>query len=177
MRADVTEKVEFPQGVSGSLENSTLTVKGPKGELSRKFPSIVSLEGNTVIVQMKNTTRNGKRTVMTTLSHINNMIKGVIEGYNYSLQICTVHFPMNVSIDKNEVVIKNFLGEAKERRSKILPGVEAKLEGDFIRIFSIDKEAAGQTAANLEAKTKVRKKDRRVFQDGIWIIEKPGEKL
>ncbi len=176
MHADVEEKIELPQGVTASLD-SELVVKGPKGEVKRKVPSNVKVEGNTITVSAKNATRNEKRMVMTTLSHINNMVKGVMDGYNYSLQICTVHFPMNVSIDKGEVVIKNFLGEAKERKAKILPGVDAKVEGDFIRIFSIDKEAAGQTAANIETATRVRRRDRRVFQDGIWITEKPGEKM
>jgi len=89
-----------------------------------------------------------------------------------------VHFPMNVSVDKTNhvLVINNFLGEKKERRAKILPNTDVKIEGDIVTVESPDIEAAGQTAANMEVTTHIRNRDRRVFQDGIWITEKPGEK-
>ena len=166
----------LPEGVEASV-NSELTVKGPKGELKRKFPCDVKVVGNQIVISAKNATKREKKLVKTSTAHIKNLVTGVTEGYIYRLQICSVHFPMNVKIEGQKIIIKNFLGETKEREAKILPNVEAKIEGDFVKLFSIDKEAAGQTAAGLEAITKVKKKDRRIFQDGIWIIEKPGKKF
>lgn len=52
-----------------------------------------------------------------------------------------------------------------------------KIEKDVIKIESFNKEAAGQTAANIEKTTMVRAKDRRVFQDGIFITEKYGKEI
>ena len=105
------------------------------------------------------------------------MIKGVLEGYQYSLQICFVHFPMTVRIDKDKFFVKNFLGESKERRAQILPNTEVKVAADKITVTSPDKEAAGQTAANIELSTRITNRDRRVFQDGIWMTKTPDKNI
>ena len=83
-----------------------------------------------------------------------------------------MHFPMSVSIQGDYLVIKNFLGERKERKAKILPQVNVKIEKNIITVESSDKEKAGQTAANIERATRIRKRDRRIFQDGIWLVQK-----
>lgn len=115
----------------------------------------------------------------TIAAHIRNMIDGVMRGFQYKLQVCSVHFPISVSLDasKKFVVIKNFIGETKERKSEILENVDVKVESDIITVKSIDKEAASHTAANIEMATRIRAKDRRVFQDGIFLTEKDGRKI
>lgn len=112
----------------------------------------------------------------TIIAHVNNMIKGLNENFQYKLQVAAVHFPVTLSHDKttNELVVKNFLGEKKDRRIKLIEGVNIKLNKDIIELDSPDIEKAGQAAANIENGTKVRKRDRRIFQDGIFITEKPG---
>jgi large subunit ribosomal protein L6 len=86
---------------------------------------------------------------------------------------------MNVSHDKaeNVLVVKNFLGEKVDRRIKLVEGVDVKVDKEIIELESHDREKAGQCAANIEKGTRVRNKDRRVFQDGIFIIEKPGRRF
>ena len=88
-----------------------------------------------------------------------------------------MHFPITTKIEGNEFIIKNFLGERKDRKAKILPGVEVKVDGEMITLEGSDKEKTGQTAANIEQATKVRNKDRRIFQDGIFMLEKAGRKM
>ena len=104
------------------------------------------------------------------------MFKGINEKFAYKLEACNVHFPMTLKIEGNKLAINNFLGEKTPRHAEILPNVDVDIKGQVITLTSHDKEAAGQTAANFEKATKVRNRDRRIFQDGIYITQKPGDK-
>lgn len=132
-------------------------------------------EGNTIMLKADNSTKREKKIIGSIAAHIRNMLSQ--KTFEYKLQICSVHFPINVSINNKQIIIKNFLGETKERKADILDNVDVKLQGDVIIVTSRDKEAAGQTAANMEAATRIRKLDRRVFQDGIFMIQKAGRKI
>ncbi len=111
-------------------------------------------------------------------AHIANMLKGVTEGFTYKLKVVYSHFPMTIKVQGDEVVIENFLGEKNPRRARILPGVNVKvMGGQEIIVEGIDKEAVGQTAANIEQATRITKWDRRVFQDGVYIVEKAGKPI
>ena len=174
------EEIELPEKIEANLENGLLKIKGKKGETQRNFfhPKIkLSLEGRKIVVASKEKGKKGKKMVGTYVAHIKNMFRGLQEGFVYKLQVCAVHFPMNVAVKNNEVIIKNFLGEAKERKAKILPNVAVKIEKETIIVESADKEAAGQTAANIEKAAQQTTKDKRVFQDGIFIVERAGRKI
>ena len=105
------------------------------------------------------------------------MIKGVAEGHVYRLKICSGHFPMNVSVSGNEFSVANFLGEKTPRKLSVKEGASVKVEGQEVVVESMNKELAGQTAADIELLTKVKGRDRRIFQDGIFIINKDGKEL
>ena len=115
-------------------------------------------------------------------AHLKNMIKGVGEDFVYELEICNVHFPMSVKADiggseevaGGRIIIKSFLGETTIREARIMDGVKVDIKGSKITISSSDIEAAGQTAGNLEKATRLTGRDRRIFQDGIFITSKPG---
>ncbi len=176
----IQEILEVPSGITASLDERKVNIRGPKGELERTFkvPVKIELNDNKFIFSSPKSRKLERRSVYTTISHIKNMFKGVQEEYVYKLQICFVHFPSTVTLDKehNLVRIKNFLGESTERTSRIIPGVKVEIEKDVITVSGCDKEKTGQTAANLETATKIKSRDQRVFQDGIFISEKPGEK-
>ena len=82
---------------------------------------------------------------------------------------------MNVTVDSSNVMIKNFLGEKVPRKARILDGVKVQVQGDIILVNGLDKEKVGQTAATIEQTTRITNKDRRIFQDGCYIISKPGD--
>lgn len=98
------------------------------------------------------------------------MIKGVQKGYTYKLKIVYAHFPISVKIKDRAVHIENYYGERSARISKII-GVTTKVttEGDDIIVSGPNLEQVSQTAANIEASTKVKNKDQRVFLDGVYI--------
>ncbi len=175
MKIEITEKLRIPEGVTVNIEPHSIKAKGPKGENSKKlFHPRVKIEKNEdfIILNAKKATKNEKTILNTIKAHIRNLIHGVKEGYEYELKICSGHFPMNVSIQGDELIIKNFFGEKKPRKTKLPKDVEVKVEGDIIKVKGIDIDAVSQTASKIELTTRRTGFDRRVYQDGIWIIKK-----
>ena len=72
---------------------------------------------------------------------------------------------------------KSFLGETTQRIANIVEGVNVDIKGSEITISSPDIEAAGQTATNIETATRLTGRDRRIFQDGIFITNKHGREI
>ena len=105
------------------------------------------------------------------------MVKGVQEKFEYKLKVCFSHFPISVDVKGNGATIKNFLGEKIPRKLQIPLGVDVQVNKEIIIINSSNKELVGQAAANFERATRIRKKDRRIFQDGIFITNKAGKEI
>jgi len=168
----VERKIEIPQGIELIVQTPFVTVKGPKGEMKKRLLSkeITSERSqNQLKFILKNAKRTEKMQLGTLCAHIRNMIEGVKNGYTYRLKICSSHFPMSVVVQGNDIIIKNYLGERHPRKARILEGVKAKVEANIITLEGNDIELVGQTASNIELAAQIRDKDRRVFQDGIYI--------
>jgi len=174
---EVKDQITLPEGVSASQEKDTITIKGEKGELSRTFfhPKIgLKVNGNIIEITSKDVRRKEKALIGTFEAHLRNMIKGVSEGFEYKMKTVFSHFPIKTSVEENTFVIQNFLGERAARHAKILDGVTVEAKGEDITVTGIDKEKVGQTVANIERATHVKKRDIRVFQDGVYRISKGG---
>lgn len=174
------EEIELPSGVSAVRDGKMISFKGPKGQVSRVLYSPMvdlKVEGNKVVISVKVMTKREKALVGTYAAHLRNMAKGVTEGHTYKLKICSGHFPMNVSMAGSMLTIKNFIGEKVPRTLKVSSDVKLVVDGDSIVIESADKEAAGQTAGSIEKLTRRPGFDRRIFQDGIYIVEKDGKRI
>ena len=168
------KKIVIPEGIDVEVDE-TLTVRKGKLSVQKKlfYPTVeIKKQDGAIILQPKRMTKNEKRIINTFRAHIINMIRGIQEPFVYKVKICSSHFPMSVSIEGKTLVIKNFFGEKVPRRAFIHENVEVKIDGDTIVISSPDIERAGQTAANFEQGTRITNRDRRVFQDGLWIVEK-----
>ncbi len=180
MRKELYHEIEIPSGVEVRLEGDLLIVKGKEGENKKNLKLGIfdfRVEGNKIILGFKKATKNDKRLINTFKAHIENMIKGVQNKFEYKVKICSGHFPFTVKHEGNQAIIKNFLGEKHDRKVKIPLGAEIQISKDIITIKSVSKEIAGQAAANFETITKIRGRDKRIFQDGIYIIEKDGRAI
>jgi large subunit ribosomal protein L6 len=174
---EIKETITVPEGVEATETHAIVTVKGEKGTLTREFshPKIkVSIKDNTITVLCKNARRKQKALAGTFIAHLNNMIRGVTQGFTYTMKTVYSHFPIKTMVDGDQFIIENFLGERSPRKALILEGVSVQAKGEHITITGIDKEKVGQTVANIERATKVKKRDIRVFQDGVYRTSKGG---
>lgn len=168
--------VEIPDGVKVSFEENVLVVSGPEGEIRKRFikgPLKVSQKKNEITFSVDSTRRKKISRVGTWASHLRNMIIGVTKGWEAKSKLVYSHFPVKLKVEGDKVSIQNFMGEQRSRESNIIGDTEVKIQKDELTITGINKEDVGQTAANLEIVTKVKNKDKRVYQDGIYIVQKP----
>ena len=173
----IEHTVTIPEGVTATLsEDGVVTIAGPKGSLTRTFQSsYVDLfqDGAGLVVRVDLPRRKQRAMAGTWNAHLNNMVKGVTEGFTYNLKAFYSHFPMTLAVNGNTFTVNNYFGERVPRTADILQNVEVKVSNKVeITVSGIDKEAVGQTAANIERCTTVKKRDRRVFQDGIYLLNK-----
>ncbi|MEA3323543.1 MAG: 50S ribosomal protein L6 [Euryarchaeota archaeon] len=177
MAKEIKKTVAIPDDVAVSIDGRMVMVSGPKGEASRElwYPHIMIQQIEDVIsvdVDAAMIRKKQKAMVGTLASHIKNMIDGVAHGYRYQMKMVYSHFPVQLRIDGGKFIIGNFLGEKKDRVARILDGVNVEISGDEVNVTGINKESVGQTAANIEQATKIKARDPRVFQDGIYVIGK-----
>jgi large subunit ribosomal protein L6 len=168
------EEIPIPTDLEVTI-NKEVTVKGPKGELKRKFRQgkvNIRLEDDKIILETRFPKKKDKAMLGTIRSHINNMVLGLTEGFSYRMKIVYAHFPMTVKSTQNKVIIENFLGERYPRTAKIVGDAKVKIQGDEVIVTGIQKEEVGQTMANIEQATKIKGRDPRVFQDGIYLVTK-----
>lgn len=137
--------IEIPKGVTVSLADDVIKVKGPKGELSRGIPPMVDVkvEGDKVLVHPRAKDRHGRAMHGLARSLISNMVIGVSQGFTRVLEINGVGYRADVKKD----VLHLVLGYSHPIELMLPPGVNAKVEKNRIEVSGIDKEAIGQVAA------------------------------
>ncbi|WP_137284896.1 50S ribosomal protein L6 [Halorussus salinisoli] len=169
-------ELEIPDDVTAEKDHLELTVEGPEGSVTRRlwYPDVsVEVEDGTVVIESETEDAKTNATVGTFESHVRNMIHGVTEGWEYTMEVFYSHFPMQVRAENGEVVIENFLGEKAPRRTNIHGDTTVEVDDEVLTLSGPSIEDVGQTAADIEQLTRVQDKDTRVFQDGVYITEKP----
>ena len=173
--ADITEIIPIPEDVTVTINGSEVTVKGNGGEIKRNFNHnkiTISNDEENVTVKVAFPNKKDKAMVGTIRSHISNMIYGVDHGFTYKMKIVYAHFPMTVKVQGKIVTIDNFLGERSPRKAKIIgDDVKVSVKGEDVTITGINKEHVGQTMANIEQATKIKGRDPRIFQDGMYLVD------
>ena len=177
--AKISHVIGLPEGMEVMLDGSIVTLSMGGSSLSREFHSknvsVRKSEGEIEVFCLL-PRRSEKALAGTWAAHLRNMVKGLEYGFEYRLKAVFSHFPMTLKVDGNRFTITNMLGEKVPRVARLpwSPSeVEVKVENKSdVVVKGADREKVGQTAANIEGATKVKKRDPRVFQDGVYIVSK-----
>ena len=177
--AHISHSIALPEGASASIDGDVVTISKDGQSLSREFRHHkveVRTDEGALEVFINLPRRSDKALAGTWAAHLRNMVRGVDEGFEYRLKAVFSHFPMSLKVDGNQFTINNLFGE-KVPRVAALPWspaeVEVRVENKTdVVVKGADREKVGQTAANIESACKIKKRDRRVFQDGIYIVSK-----
>ena len=140
--------VKIAPGVSARVEDGFIVVKGAKGELKQKTHPDVNIEiGSEEIKVSINNQNDGKEKALWGLYRnlINNMVIGVSTGFEKKLEIKGVGYRAAVS---GSSLLLN-LGFSHQIDFKLPQGITAAVEGNFITILGADKQAVGETAAQI----------------------------
>jgi large subunit ribosomal protein L6 len=161
--------------VTVRIEGNLVKVQGPKGMLMRDmyYPKVSLAIADK---EMTITTESQRKKILavcgTFAAHLQNMCTGVTKGYQYRMKVVYSHFPIQLKIAGDRIEVGNFLGEKRSRFARIEKDVKVALGADEVTITGIDKESVGKTAANIEHATRIRERDPRVFQDGVYTVER-----
>jgi large subunit ribosomal protein L6 len=137
----------LPKGVSLNQKPGTISVKGPKGELSKAMPDGISvkLEADKIHVVRADDSRQNRAKHGLVRAHLANMVKGVTEGWNRELEINGVGYRAEVAGDTMTMA----LGYSHPVVFKLPKGVTAKVDKNRIMLTSADRDLVGQTAAKV----------------------------
>jgi large subunit ribosomal protein L6 len=142
--------VKIPNGVTVSVNDGYIVVKGPKGELKRAVNDLVSLDigEESVTFDVKNKEDKQERSLWGTYaSHVKNMIEGVVNGFKKQLEINGVGY--KISMQGKDLKIE--VGYSNPVIFNIPEGATASVEKNIITIESIDKELLGRVASEIRA--------------------------
>jgi large subunit ribosomal protein L6 len=169
--------VELPSGVSASVEGQTLTVKGPKGQLS--MPMLDDLikyelgEGQ-ISVQPVSASQRSRAAWGMQRTNVQNLVTGVTEGFTKVLEITGVGYRAQAQ-GKN---LKLQLGYSHDVNFAVPEGVDVKTpDANTVEISGIDKQKVGQVAAEIRRWRKPEPyKGKGIKYRGEYIFRKEGKK-
>lgn len=148
------QPVKIPEGVEVKISESFISAKGPKGEISRRTHQLVGVEEKEgmIIVKPKNDSKEARALWGTYRSLINNMLKGVKDGFEKVLVYEGIGFKSEVksdpSVESGKALELN-VGFTHPVRVAAPKGIDFKAEKNQITVSGADKELVGQTAANI----------------------------
>ena len=143
--------ITVPSGVTVSITEDQVAVKGPKGELSRPIPGAITVrqDGDTVHVERPDDQRQNRALHGMFRSLVNNMVVGVTEGFRKDLEIVGVGYR---AAAKGSSTLDLQLGFSHPVSVEAPAGIEFVVPAPTkIEIHGIDKEVVGQVAANIRS--------------------------
>jgi len=167
--------VEIPEGAAVKFSGGRVTAKGKMGEVARELSHLhvsMKMSGANITIRTGSDRKKDKALVGTFTAHLRNMLAGVTNGFEYKMKCVYAHFPIKMSVKGKEFVVENMLGENKPRRAQIVGDTKVAIAGEVVTLTGINLEQVSQTAANIELMTRIKDRDPRRFQDGIYIVQK-----
>lgn len=145
--------IQIPEGTQVKIENNFIIVKGPKGELKIEIHPVIKIDisDKEINIKVENSQDKGQRALWgLSRSLINNMVIGVNEGFEKKMEINGVGYRAQASGRK---LILN-VGFSHTVEYNLPEGISAEVENNVITVKGIDKQAVGETAAQIR---KIRK--------------------
>lgn len=142
--------VPLPKGVSASVQGRALTVKGPKGEISRTFHPEMALvvEGETVVVKRPSDETRHKALHGLSRTLVANMVEGVTKGYQKALEIQGVGY----KAEPKPFGVQLTVGYSHPVPYHAPKGIKISVDNNvLVKVEGVDKELVGQVAAELRA--------------------------
>jgi large subunit ribosomal protein L6 len=165
-----------PSGVDVNVADGTVTVKGPKGELSRPLPGSITVrqEGDTLLVERPDDERENKALHGLTRSLVNNMVVGVTAGFRKELEIVGVGYRAEA---QGPAALRLALGYSHPVTVAAPDGIAFEVPVPTrIVVTGIDKERVGQVAADIRAIRKPEPyKGKGVRYAGERVLRKAGK--
>ena len=169
-------EILIPENVTVEFHDNILTVDGKLGKLKKnitKIPVGLSIQDKKVLIRPLGKRKRDLAILNTTKSIIVSMITGVEKGFTYKLKIVSAHFPMSVKLKGDKVNIENYFGERSARTSQVVGDTtKVTVAGEDVIVQGPSLEDVSQTAANIELSTNMKRKDHRVFLDGVYVYSK-----
>ena len=140
--------VVLPAGVEIKQDGNNITVKGPKGELTREFSSDIkmNIEGNEVTFTRPNDSKEMKTIHGTTRANFNNMVVGVSEGFQKALELIGVGY--RAQVQGNKLTLN--VGDSHPVEMTAPEGVTFEVPANTqVIVKGINKEVVGELAANI----------------------------
>jgi large subunit ribosomal protein L6 len=170
-------ELSIPSGVNVEIRDNgkEIRIKGKKGEIVKNYyhPLLeIEKKDNTIYVKAKKDNAKMRAIEKTVCSQLKNAFDGVEKGYRCKLVVLYEHFPISVAMENRTLKVSNYYGERKPRLIEIPEGVDVKVSKKEITVEGPDKELVGDVAARIQQGVQIKNRDRRRFQDGIYVVEK-----
>ena len=167
--------ITLPKGVEVTLEDSVLTVKGSRGTLQRSVPASVDVEIRKEAVEFKrkDDSKETRATHGLIRALVNNMVRGVSEGFTKGLEIQGTGY--RVEVQGNNLNLS--LGYSHPIQFALPEGIKASVDrGNVVRLEGIDIEVLGETAARIRALRPVEPyKGKGIRYSGVHVRRKVGK--
>jgi large subunit ribosomal protein L9e len=182
MKVKTASTYKFPADVKVSIKNRVVTVTGKRGTLAKDLSHLqldfrVCKKTNTFTAVRWFGNKIENSTLNTAIAHVRNCCTGVTKGFRYKLRFAYAHFPINVSVEGQEVEIRNFLGEKRVRKQQVPASVKVyrtdvvKMKDEIV-FEGNDLDEVSRQAALMHQLCLVKRKDIRKFLDGIYVQTK-----
>ncbi len=168
-------EIALPDGVKAEVKGPTIAISGKLGSNTRKFnDALVTIKveaGKLALdhVKDKKLAHKAMNAESALSKELANDVKGVTEYFEFKMKSIHAHFPITVEAKGQVININNIIGERVPRVAAIAGLTKVEVKGQNVRLYGTSLDDVSQTAANIRKACRMRNKDTRVFQDGLYF--------